>query len=276
MEEIFDGFSASTCFFPSDSIGIIVLTNQNGSSVPSIVRNMIADRLLNLKYFDWLGDRNAADAKAKAAGKEMEKGATSNRKTDTKPSHPLKDYEGLYDHPGYGAMEVFLKDDSLIITTRNGNAWLRHYHYDIFETFGIEKETGIDTTNKSSLNIQFQMNAAGEISSLTAPLQGGLKDIEFARKPKPKEVTKNELEKFVGEYELAPGVIAKFYIKGEKTLYAFIEGQPEYELVPTDKNKFTIKILPAYKAEFEENEKGEIVAVSFVQPNGTFKAKKKK
>lgn len=271
-----DGFSASTCFFPSDSIGIIVLTNQNGSNIPPIVRNMIADRVLNLKYFDWLGDRNAADAKAKSAAKEAEKGTSSSRKMNTNPSHPLKDYEGLYDNPGYGTMEVFLKDDSLIITSRNGNAWLRHYHYDVFETFGIDKETGIDTTSQSSLNIQFHMNAAGEISSLTAPLQGGLKDIEFTRKPKSKEVTKNELEKFVGEYELAPGAVAKFYIKGEKTLYAFIEGQPEYELVPTDKNKFVIKILPAYKAEFEENEKGEIIAVSFVQPNGIFKATKKK
>ena len=41
-----DGFSASTSFFPSDSIGIIVLTNQNGSAVPGIVRNTIADRYL--------------------------------------------------------------------------------------------------------------------------------------------------------------------------------------------------------------------------------------
>ena len=40
-----DGFSASTSFFPSDSIGIIVLTNQNGSADNGSVRNMIADRL---------------------------------------------------------------------------------------------------------------------------------------------------------------------------------------------------------------------------------------
>ena len=43
-----DGFSASTCFFPSDSIGIIVLTNQNGSAVPSVARNIVADRMLKL------------------------------------------------------------------------------------------------------------------------------------------------------------------------------------------------------------------------------------
>ena len=44
-----DGFSASTSFFPSDSIGIVVLVNQNGSSVTSAVRNTITDRVLGLK-----------------------------------------------------------------------------------------------------------------------------------------------------------------------------------------------------------------------------------
>ena len=120
------------------------------------------------------------------------------------------------------------------------------------------------------------MNAAGDIDMLTLPIQAGLKDIEFNRIPKPKEITKADLEKFVGEYELRPNVFAKFYIKGEKTLYAFIEGQPEYELVPVEKNKFELKILKGYSVLFDENEKGEITACSFIQPNGTLKAPRKK
>ena len=86
----------------------------------------------------------------------------------------------------------------------------------------------------------------------------------------------DELKKYEGTYEFAPGQNAKFYIKGEKTLYAFIEGQPEYELVAVDKNKFDLKVLKGYSVQFEENDNGEIVSVSFVQPNGTFKATKKK
>ncbi|MBL7742530.1 MAG: serine hydrolase [Chitinophagaceae bacterium] len=271
-----DGFSANTCFFPSDSIGIIVLSNQNASGVPSIVRNMIADRLLGLNRIDWNGRANASEAKAKAAQKDSEKTSTSNKKPGTKPSHDLKDYEGLYNHPGYGTVEVSLRHDSLIMHTPKGDVWLRHYHYDVFETFGIDKEEGIDTSGGSQLNIQFHMNPAGEIMHISMPLQPGLKDLEFTRKPKPKDVTKNELEKYVGEYEFQPGAVAKFYIKGEKTLYAFIEGQPEYELVPTEKNKFSLKVLSGYSVKFEENEKGEIIAASFIQPNGTFKATKKK
>ncbi len=270
-----DGFSASTCFFPSDSIGIIVLTNQNGSSVTAIARNTIADRLLKVKPIDWLADIKKSENKAKAAAKEAESKSDSSQKKGTHPSHALKDYEGLYDHPGYGTTEIALKNDSLFMSTPGYTIWLRHYHYDVFETFAVDKKEGIDTIEKSELKIRFDMNEAGEINSVYMELQPGLKALEFTRKPKPKEISKEELKKFEGDFELAPGRVAKFYIKGEKTLYAFIEGQPEYELVPTDKNKFAIKVLSGFYLQFEENDKGEIISCSFIQPNGTFKAKKK-
>lgn len=269
-----DGFSASTSFFPSDSVGIIVLTNQNGSAVPGIVRNTIADRLFGLNRIDWNKRTNDAQAKAKAAAKEAEKNVVSNKKQGTKPSHKINDYEGLFNHPGYGTLEIYTKNDSLFFRSRNGDAWLRHYHYDVFELFPVDKKEGIDTTQNAQINIQYHTNPAGDIDKLSMPIQAGLKDIEFNRIPKPKEITKADLEKYVGDYELGPGVVAKFYIKGEKTLYAFIEGQPEYELVPTDKHKFDLKILTGYSAKFEEDASGKIIAVSFIQPNGTFKAKK--
>jgi len=271
-----DGFSASSSFFPSDSIGIIVLTNQNGSAVPGIVRNTIADKIFGLNKIDWNKRTNDAQAKAKAAAKEAEKKTTSNKKQGTKPSHKLNDYEGLFNNPGYGTIEIYTKNDSLFFRSRNGDAFLRHYHYDFFELFPIDKKDGVDTTGPAQLNIQYHMNAAGDIDMMSLPIQPGLKDIEFNRIPKPKEIAKADLEKFVGEYELRPNVFAKFYIKGEKTLYAFIEGQPEYELVPVEKNKFELKILKGYSVLFDENEKGEITACSFIQPNGTLKAPRKK
>ncbi len=270
-----DGFSASTSFFPSDSIGIIVLTNQNGSAVTDIVRNMIADRLFGLKKVNWNGRVNEAEAKAKKAGKEAETTATDGQKKGTTLSHPIVDYEGLFNHPGYGTIDVELHNDSLMMLTPHGAAWLRHYHYDVFELIGIDDDGTIDTASKDNTKLQFHMSPAGEINAVSIGLQPGLDDIRFERKPKEQKINASELKKYVGDYELAPGVLAKFYTKEEKTLYAFIEGQPEYELVSTGKNKFAIKVLSGYNVEFEENEKGEIISASFVQPNGTFKAKRK-
>lgn len=270
-----DGFSASTTIFPTDSIGIVVLANQNGSAIPGIVRNTIADRLLNLAPINWNGRSNEAQKKAKAAAKDAEKSLTSNKKQGTKPSHDKQSYTGQFNHPGYGTFEVINRNDSLIMLTPNGDAWLRHYHYDVFEALPIDKTDGIDTSSAENLKVQYQMNPAGEINSVLLPLQGGLKDLEFTRKEKAKELTKEELAKYTGDYEFAPGNGVKFYIKGDKTLFAFLEGQPEYELVPVGKHKFNLKILSGYSVQFEENEKGEIISASFIQPNGTFKAKKK-
>jgi len=68
--------------------------------------------------------------------------------------------------------------------------------------------------------------------------------------------------------------VAKVFVKGDKTLFLFVPGQPEYELVYLGNDKFSIKGLSGYKVEFENNG-GKISACSFVQPNGTYKAKRK-
>ena len=270
-----NGFSASTCFFPSDSIGIIVLSNQDGSSVPSVVRNIIADRMLHLSAFAWNDSLKAASTKAKNAAKEAEKKASSNQKENTRPSHPLKDYEGMYTHLGYGTGEIFLKNDSLFLKAGDELNWLKHFHYDIFQPFEVDKKEGIDTSEKSPTRLHFTMNDAGEINAVLMQLEPGLESMKFVRKAKAKPITADELKKYEGLYEFAPGAEAKFYIKAEK-LYAFVAGQPEYELVNVDINKFALKALDGYAAKFETDEKGNVTAVTFMQPNGNFKATRKK
>ncbi|HTQ66332.1 MAG TPA: serine hydrolase [Puia sp.] len=269
-----DGFSASTCLFPSDSIGIVVLVNQGGSYIPAIVRNLVADRMLGLKYFDWNSDLKKTADNARKTAKEREKSAVSNRVAYTKPSHDLKDYTGLYNNKGYGTFEVSFVHDSLFVFIGTHIWWLRHYHYDWFEPFEKDPRDGIDTSDKSE-PIQFQTNKAGEIESASVAFEPTLKPIVFSKTPKAKEISKDSLQKFVGEYELS-SVVIKVYIKGEKTLCMLVPGQPEYELVPVDKNKFSIKSLNGYTVQFNANDKNEITELLSIQPNGTFKIPRKK
>ena len=269
-----DGFSASTCFFPTDSIGIIVLSNQNGSTVPGIVRNLIADRMLGLKYFDWNSDLKKSADKSKVSQDEAKKSATSNRKLNTTPTHPLKDYEGVYNNPGYGNFEVYLNKDSLFAKGGDNVLWLRHYHYDVFDIFGKDAKEGIDTADAGPVKIQFQMNATGDIENLTVPFEAGLKPIVFAKQLKVKDVKKEDLQKYTGEYELS-GATVKVYIKNDKTLYALVPGQPEYELVPIDKDKFGLKVISGYYIQFSVDDKNKVTDLTFIQPNGNFKAVKK-
>uniref|UniRef100_UPI003FA15F85 DUF3471 domain-containing protein n=1 Tax=Pseudomonas promysalinigenes TaxID=485898 RepID=UPI003FA15F85 len=86
--------------------------NQDGSSIPSIVRNIIADRVLNLPYFDWNSDIKKTSDSAKAKAKLAEASTSENRKMNTSPSHALAAYEGTYAHPGYGSFDISVKNDS--------------------------------------------------------------------------------------------------------------------------------------------------------------------
>jgi CubicO group peptidase (beta-lactamase class C family) len=268
-----DGFSANVSFFPTDSIGIIVLSNQNGSVIPSLARNIISDRVLKETRTDWNKTYKERSDKAKAAEKEALATKTSSQKTGTKPSHLLVEYTGDYSNPGYGTLEIIFKNDSLFAKAGKNNMWLKHHHYDIFSPYPVV-EGKVDTVGGFGLQFNFRTNDSGEISSFVSKFEPAVDHLEFKRTPKGVIMDKAELEKYVGDYEL-PGIVAKVYIKGENTLYLLVPGQPEYELLPLEKHKFALKILDGFKLEFVEGESGNIAEVLFVQPNGTFKAKRK-
>lgn len=268
-----DGFSASTAFYPSDSIGIVVLCNQNGSQVPSMVRNLLADRLLKLPYRDWQSQLYSADTSARRKEKETAKTSDPDRKIGTVTSHPLKDYTGVYTAAGKESFELALQHDSLFMTVPNQKLYLRHYHYDVFNLWDKNDLLDNDTANTKGIKIIFQIDESGNIASASMPLEGPVKPIVFIKGVKAKPISKDSLQRYVGEYTLN-GAIVTVYIKGENTLYVVVPGQPEYELVPFEKDKFMLKVLPAYKVEFTGNAKGEISELMFVQPNGNFKATK--
>ncbi|MBS1934317.1 MAG: serine hydrolase [Bacteroidetes bacterium] len=269
-----DGFSASTCFFPSDSVGIIVLSNQNSSSVPSIIRNLIADRMLKLKYKDWNSELRARIEKAKKEDSNAKKSQVIIEKKISTAAHPLKDLEGLYTNNGYGTFDIQVQRDSLFAFAGKKTIWLRHKQYDIFDVFEKDAKEGIDTSENSS-PMQFQMNTNGDITSLDIVLDASVKPISFVKSPRAKEISKDSLLKFVGDYDLK-GMTLKVIIKDEKKLTLIVPGQPEYELVPVDKNKFNIKTLTGFTIQFNVDDKNEVTELLSIQPNGTFKATRKK
>lgn len=269
-----DGFSASTCLFPSDSIGIVVLCNQNGSSVPAVVRNILADRVLGLQRKDWQSTLKSAYDKAQKAEKEAEANEVSNQAQGTKPSHKLPDYEGNFNNKGYGTVEISSKNDSLFAKIGTRNLWLSHFHYDVFQPLEITKIEGIDTSNRDWPKMTFGMSEAGEINRISIGFEPTLKPIIFNRIPKIIQLAADSLQQFVGEFDIS-GVTIKIYRKGKDGLAMSVPGQPEYELQPVKDDLFTIKDLSGFKVQFIKNEKNEVTELLSIQPNGTFKAKRK-
>ena len=268
-----DGFSTSTSFYPSDSVGIFISVNQNGSPLPAIIRNMIADKLLGLKFKDWHQNRKTDIDKAKLAAKEKQKADSSLRKMGTKPSHSLVDYTGVYKNYGYGSLNITQDKDTLKGFFNGLNFKISHYHFDYFNFVPVAD--GLDTDEEEGMKGMFTINVKGEIESVKLPFEASVEPVEFKKEITAIDVKKEDLEKLVGEYELPGPTIVKIYIKGEKTLMALVPGQPDYELVPVKENVFNLKVLSGFSVKFENDEKGNVTSMSFIQPNGTFKAKRK-
>lgn len=262
-----DGFITSTSFFPSDSIGIFVVSCTSGPTAS--IRNFIADRMLKLPYRNWnkfLLDQNAKAKKAAAAQARTD---SVGRKFGTHPSHPLAAYAGTYGNPGYGEMTIRLQGDSLMGHFNAFDLRLEHFHYDQFEAHIVDS----NADNDNSLRISFMTDKMGDIDKFTVPLQAGVKDIEFTRiSPKP-DLSLSDLKEYSGEYTLS-GVILRVTLSGN-SLKLTVPGQPEYELVPSKTDEFKLKGLEGYSIRFERNPNHQVVALYSIQPNGTFKAVRK-
>ena len=265
-----DGFSANACIFPEDDLAIVVLTNQNGSFVPPMARNIAADAMLELSGENWVNYMTEKLSEAKKAMKDSRKSAESGRIPNTSTSHALPEYTGTYSHPGYGKFIIELKNDSLFASFPVEKMYLDHWHYDVFKPY-VMKNTKVDTTDALDIMFNFRSNAIGDIEGVSLKLEPMLDALEFERSPSEAKVDESLLETYTGNYTLA-GTVIKIS-KKEKTLFLDVPGQPQYTLIPNASNEFSIKGLSGYKAKFEPNDEN-VMQLIMIQPNGTFTAVK--
>ncbi|WP_053082715.1 serine hydrolase [Chryseobacterium angstadtii] len=176
-----DGFSANVSLFPSDNMGVVVLTNQNGSMLPSLARNIVSDLLLAAKETDWIAYLKEKQTEAKKKLAETKKTAAESRTTGTKPSHPLQDFAGDYTHPGYGTFHITTKKDSLFAQTPKNELYLSHKHYDVFIPMEV-KNNVIDKDADDDSNFNFQTDDSGKIVSMSVKLEPMLEPLTFKKK----------------------------------------------------------------------------------------------
>ncbi|MFB0565563.1 MAG: serine hydrolase [Candidatus Aminicenantaceae bacterium] len=261
-----DGFTALVSFMPRDNIGMVILTNLSGTPLPSIIRYNVYDRLLGLDQVDWNKRVKEQAEKSKKEAENAKKEKDKDRKLNTKPSHPLEDYAGNFENPGYGVFYIEKEGNHLKASYNSIPYSMSHYHYDIFEI-----------SNKlldSPLKVKFFTDLKGNISSLAVQLERAVDEIIFTRVPGESMMERSFLEKFVGEYVIGEAT-STVSLKGENTLVLFIPGQQEYELVPYKETEFNLKNLPGFSIEFITDESGVVIEAKVTQPNGVFTAKKK-
>ncbi|HOD66057.1 MAG TPA: serine hydrolase [candidate division Zixibacteria bacterium] len=267
-----DGFSALASFLPDDRLGLVILTNKNGTPLPSIVANYVDDLLLGLEPVDY--HRRALTQLAAAdSSRGTEAQAAADRVPNTKPSHDLSAYAGEYEHPGYGVVTVSLagvprKDQHLRAVLHSLESDLEHWHYDVFRMID---EPLADKKARSFLS--FSTNTFGDIDRLSVVLEPTLPPIEFVRRPDSRLSEPAYLAQFTGDY-LLEQLAVTVAIQADR-LTVTVPGQPTYTLLPYRNDEFTFRDLSGYSVAFDRAKDGRITGLRFKQPNGVFSAEKR-
>lgn len=259
-----DGFTAFVSLLPQDGLGVVVLSNLGQTYLPYALAFHVYDRLLGLPARDWSGFFRARRQELDTATESQRKAEEEERKLGTRPSHPIEEYAGLYQHPAYGDLRIVRQGMGLGFTFNGLTGALDHWHYDTWN---------LPAGQLRGLKLSFLTNARGEVDRVTVPLEASVGDIVFTRRPPAELSDARQLRQYVGEYELS-GQSATVTLQ-EGGLALSVPGQPTYQLVPARGTVFNVKGLSGYSVRFIV-EAGEVTAASFVQPNGVFRAVKKR
>ena len=161
------GFTSQMIVFPDRKTGIVVLNNL-GSRLPSLVAWRLADRLLGQAGGDYLATP-APSAAARAGASSRGDTKLPTRITGTRPTLPLAAYTGDWTHPAFGKVRVDVKNDGLVVHFDAMDLSLRHYHYDTFEVTGWG---GL---------VSFRLDDAGKPGQMLLPLEPEVEDFVFVR-----------------------------------------------------------------------------------------------
>jgi len=239
-----DGFSALVTFMPQDNIGMVILSNQNGSQVPTLVSYNIYDRMLELDQIDWTKRLKAQQERARAGVDEAKKKGYTTQIPGTHPSHDLADYAGDYESRAYGIASVTTENGGLKFNYHGGGGPLNHYHYDVFEVAERELES------LSKEKVSFHSDLRGDVDSLSIPFDTNVKDIVFTRLPDRSMMEKTFLEPLTGAYQRGPATVT-VAMKGDHAITLAVGGQPAVDLEPVRGKRFNIKGQNGSSVEFK-------------------------
>ncbi|MBR4162077.1 MAG: serine hydrolase [Solobacterium sp.] len=127
------GFSSLVTLIPDHNLGIAILSNGTTNFMPNVLTYEIIDRVLGLDEIDWTQKLNSVIGPLFAAMGEAVQAKMQARIPDTKPSHSLEDYAGVYTHPGFGKIEIICDGDALKAKFNAYDGMVSHYHYDWFD-----------------------------------------------------------------------------------------------------------------------------------------------
>jgi CubicO group peptidase (beta-lactamase class C family) len=257
------GFHSQISFMPNERIGVIVFViGDHTAPLYNAISYNVYERLLGMEQTPWTDRLLDIRLKNKKAGTEARSKAGYGRVANTKPSHPLEDYVGEYEHPAYGVLKIALKDNQLQFDFHKMRFPLTHFHYDRFDTPDDEQD------GKWSVN--FATNPQGDVDRATMSLDEA--EASFVRRPP--TLDDALAQRLVGTYETPGGGKFQVVMKPGSGLYALFPGAPDQKLIPYKRLTFRVQEFADVVIEFVE-QNGQITGLKQIDPSGEYLSKKK-
>ncbi len=170
-----DGFTALVGMLPDEQLGVVVLTNMNGSGLPMALMRRVFDAQLGAPARDWSGVMHTRTEELMARAKKARQALEARRVPNTRPSLPLPAYAGTYVDSLYGAVTV--REAGGKLSLEYGPSWrgdLQHWHFDVFRT-------RFDTPVLAPFFVEFRPDAAAKVDAVQFEIAGV--PMTFRRRP---------------------------------------------------------------------------------------------
>ncbi len=262
-----DGYRSNLALLSEDKVGVVVLSNLGEVGFVDAVTFDLFDRLLGLPPRDWSRRFLEDERKGKAAQNEAEGKGYSERKTGTRPSHPANEYAGHYEHPGYGTVKIEQSGEALSVRYGYLNTGLSHFHYDTFEFV-------TDPVAEDKSTLRFEADLAGEIASLSIPMEPLVPAIVFQRVADPQMRTREFLSPLVGTYELG-ALVLDVVLREDAVLQLRTQAGQVFDLEPARGTTFRVKDRTGWSLEFKKDSKGAVPEAVLHQPGSSSVMKRK-
>jgi CubicO group peptidase (beta-lactamase class C family) len=174
------GVNTEVELLPQKRLGVAVFTNHDLPPFTEALAKALLDRLLGVSSRDWLAEGLKSENVIKASLVSSRKSAERSRVSGTRMSHKLSEYEGTYNHPGYGDVHVRSQGGRLSVEWATYQTPLAHWHYDVFRTTTSD-ESSVWAPRGSTAEIRFSTDFAGSVSALEIGGLTGVSGVTFVK-----------------------------------------------------------------------------------------------
>lgn len=257
-----DGMSSMVALLPSERLGVVILTNMDGTGIRDVLWRKIFDLYLGAPDKDWSADVRAVRRKLEAQAKEVEKKKEASRVTGTRPSLDLARYAGTYADSLYGEVKVAESGGRLVLTY--GPAFvgdLEHWHYDTFRARWRDRALG-------KALVTFALGQDAKVSGVSIENVGRFEREDRADTTAAVQIAEADLAKFLGSYRAAERPLTVSVEKVGRAMKMIVPGQPAYTLVPVTPTRFRLAggdLPPGFFADFTVSG-GAVTRLTFEQP----------